>query len=82
MENLKSITEMPLLDNSKIDEETISYLAYDELNEDDAHQLQRVSKDGISPMQRRALSEAQYYERALKEKGHDINHIEKELDRA
>ena len=67
LENLKNIAETTHLDDSKIDEETIRYLAHDDLNEDDKHQLLRESADGISPMQKRALSEAQYYERALKE---------------
>ena len=60
LENLKQLAEMPMLDDSYIDEETIKYLAYDEQNEDFMNKLHRVDKSGVSPFQKRAQNEANY----------------------
>ena len=81
LENLKQLADMPMLDDSYIDEETIKYLAYDEQNEDFMNKLHRVDKSGVSPFQKRAQNEANYIQKVFKEKGFDIEHIEKENER-
>ena len=51
LENLKQLSEMPLLDDSVIDDDTIKYLAHDE---NDEKNMTRVDKPAVSPLQRRA----------------------------
>ena len=40
-----------------------------------------ISNDALTELQKRASNEAQYIEKALKAKGHDINHIDIEMER-
>ena len=45
------------------------------------HKMQLVDKSGVSPLQKRVQNEAEYIEKALKDKGFDISHIEREKER-
>lgn len=75
LENLKQLSEMPLLDDSLIDDDTIKYLAHEE---NDEKNMTRIDKSAVSPLQKRAQNEANYIERVMKERGTDINHIREE----
>ena len=75
LENLKQLSEMPLLDDSLIDDGTIKYLAHEE---NDEKNMTRIDKSAVSPLQKRAQNEANYIERVMKERGTDINHIREE----
>lgn len=77
LEGLRRLADEEMPDGSKIDAETLNYLAVD----DEDLPAYEPKKMLNQIMHKRDSNEAEYIERALKAKGHDINFIPDEDER-